>query len=228
MPATGTTPRLPEILRKYASKAVDGVHVALPGKVLAYDPTTQKAVVEVAVKLEKPDGELSSVPPLGGVPVAFPSGGTFSIVWPLVPGDSVLVVFCSASIEDWLLEPPGAIEPNEPRSNRRHGLSDAVAIPGLRSFTNPIVPQLPTALEIGDDVTKIVIDPATGKVKLGSALASDPVALSSLVLAELQAIKTIFDAHTHAGVTTGTGVSAVPATPLTPPTAPAATKIDGV
>ncbi len=52
---------------------------------------------------------------------------------------------------------------------------------------------------------------------------ADFVALAGKVLTELQAIKTAYDTHTHAGVTTGAGVTAVPIPPLTAPSSVAST-----
>jgi hypothetical protein len=51
-----------------------------------------------------------------------------------------------------------------------------------------------------------------GTVRLGDKVATDFVALASLVSTQLGAIKTAFDAHVH--------TSAAPATPTSPPTVP--------
>jgi hypothetical protein len=157
MAADGTTPSLATVLAKYAKGAADSVYTALPAKVIAYDPTTQKATVQPSVKLEGVNGEKESLPIVGGVPILFPNGGGYRIVWPIIPGDTVTLLFCSASIEDWLIEVPGATEPNEPASNRRHSLSDAVAIPGLRAFTDPLIHPVPLSMRMGGDVMKLEI-----------------------------------------------------------------------
>ena len=49
-------------------------------------------------------------------------------------------------------------------------------------------------------------------MRLGSSVASDLVALSSLVLAELEKIRALYNTHTH--------VSAAPASPTSTPAVP--------
>lgn len=85
--------------------------------------------------------------------------------------------------------------------------------------------------------TEVIVD--SPMTKIGGAGAVNFVALSNLVLAQLTAIKTAFDAHTHpvAGIVvtgtlptgpvaaTGTGTSSPPATPMPAPQSVAATKV---
>lgn len=65
--------------------------------------------------------------------------------------------------------------------------------------------------------------PATGReVRIGSASATDPVALKS----DLTALKTYLDGHTHGGVSTGMGTSGGPSS--SSPTPAASTKVKAV
>jgi hypothetical protein len=83
------------------------------------------------------------------VSVAAPPGNTGTLVWsaplPSVPaftdlvlpvsvGDTGLLVFADGSLDVWLAR-GGVVDPLD---DRHHALSDAVFIPGLRPFSNPI------------------------------------------------------------------------------------------
>ena len=94
------------------------LHCALPGKILSFDPETQTAEIQPAVKL----GSLT-YPPLSGVPVFMP------VPFEVNPGDACLVVFADIDIDAWL----ASGEAKEPLSARRHSLSDGFAFVGFRT-----------------------------------------------------------------------------------------------
>lgn len=74
---------------------------------------------------------------------------------------------------------------------------------------------------------KVYLD-ASGNVHLGQQVATDFVALATLVATQLTAIKTAFDAHVHTGVLTGGASSGPPAAPMPTPGSVAATKVKAV
>ena len=108
------------------------VHVALPGKILSFDPGKQEARVKPAAKYRKPDGGLIDFPDISHVPVLFPQGmgRAATICWKLEPGDECLLVFMEQALDQWRT---GA----ESRTDLRHDLTNAVAIPGLFAKPNP-------------------------------------------------------------------------------------------
>jgi len=61
-----------------------------------------------------------------------PSGA--DLVTPVAVGDTGLLVFCDGSLDVWLSK-GGLVDPLD---DRHHALSDAVFIPGLRPFSNPV------------------------------------------------------------------------------------------
>lgn len=170
-----------------------GVNVALPASIVSYDAETQRAVVRVAPCRRRKDPDQGGAvvcyrpPDIPGVPVLFPGGGDISLVWPLAAGDRGLVVVCDRSIDEWLAT--GAAQ-TEPQDERRHDLTDSVFVPGLRPFADPV----PAA---GRDATATVL--RASLIKLGSASASDFVALSSKVDAQLSALKALLDGWTPSG-----------------------------
>lgn len=183
------------------------IHTSIPGVVVSYDAATQTADVRPAVKSFSRDAKgaitAATQPVIPAVPVAFPEGGGFSITWPLEAGDPVLLVFCERSLDEWRSVTGDDHEPQDPA--RRHDLMDAIAIPGGSSPVSALGTDAWAAGALvvrGDDL------------RLGSATASDFVALASLVLAELNALRAELILHTHtvAGITPGGGsVASLPA-----------------
>ena len=98
------------------------LHCALPGNVVSFDPDTQTASIQPALKL----GSLP-YPVLTDVPVFMP------ISFEINPGDACLVVFSDVDIDRWF----ETGEASAPRSARRHSLSDGFAFVGFRIPGNP-------------------------------------------------------------------------------------------
>lgn len=119
--------------------AMDGrlaeVWTALPGIVQGFDPQAMTVTVQPSIKgvITSPDGATASValPLLVDVPVVFPSGGGFTLTFPVAEGDECLAVLASRCIDAWW-QSGGVQEPLEPRM---HNLSDAFAIVG--PFSQP-------------------------------------------------------------------------------------------
>lgn len=194
---------LEEVLSEVLDQRLGDVHTALPGRVERYYPGTQTADCKPLVKLHG-----MALPVLPNVPIAFQRGGTGFLTFPIVPGDSVLLLFCESSIDRWRAS--GA--DNNPGDERRHSLTAAVAIPCL----------YPTSRAFAAHGTNVVLGLESGKqvhvkagaVALGSENPTKSAAVAEQVLIELQAVKSELDAlklllsaHIHAGVTTGPGVS---------------------
>lgn len=209
------TPSMEELHIESARAATAKVHTCLPGIVVSYDATTQSATVQPAVrgKYRAPGtGELVSyqMPVIANVPVAFPSAAGISITWPLAAGDPVTLVFAERSIDEW--KTVGGNDATA-RDVRRHDLSDAIAIPGGRPFSDAV----PAG---GIDATALVM--RADLIKLGSSAASVFVALSSLVDARIAAIVAAYNLHTHG---TGIGPTTTPVVALGAQATVAATKV---
>ena len=94
------------------------LHCALPGTVVSFDPEKQTAEIQPAVKM----GSLS-FPVLADVPVFMP------VPFEVNPGDACLVIFADIDIDAWF----ESGEPQEPKSARKHALSDGFAFVGFRT-----------------------------------------------------------------------------------------------
>jgi len=123
-----------ETLRRVIESHALDLHVALPGVVRSYDHETQTADVEPGVQRVRPaedeDTDADSperLPVIPAVPVAWPRAGGHFVHWPMQAGDSVLLVFSESDLNAWR-ESGGVVDPG---IGARHGLSGAIAIPGL-------------------------------------------------------------------------------------------------
>lgn len=145
------------------------IQTAMPGIITGYDAAAQTCSVQPAIRgrVESPDGTVASVdlPLLVDVPVFFPSGGGFTLTFPIAAGDECLVVFASRCIDAWWQS--GGVQ--EALSARMHDLSDAFALPGPRSQARRLaaVSTEHVQLRTDDGATYIEIQPG-GKVRIDS------------------------------------------------------------
>ncbi|MGN6108539.1 MAG: Gp138 family membrane-puncturing spike protein [Kofleriaceae bacterium] len=158
------SPSWAEVLSGAIDTALQEVFVAMPGRVESFDAATQRASVQPLVRRAYYDAELDETvnerhPVIPDVPICFPGAGDWRLTFPIVKGDTVLLVFASCSLDRWLSR-GGEVDPED---DRRHSLSDAVAIPGLYSFGGTSKPSTPvpsdamtfhgTAFKFGPDAT---------------------------------------------------------------------------
>lgn len=191
-----------------------GLKVALPGRVEAYDATTQKATVKPLLRRrhEDEDGAVSYVPrnPISNVPVVFPGGGGYRLIFPLAVGDTVLLVFGDESMDAWLSKGGDA----DPADVRRHSLTDAICIPCLRSFATPWSDAPSGKVAFGKNGSNNQIQITATEIHLGPN-PLDAVALASKVDSELDKIWSALNAHTHPTAATGLPSPPVPGPPGT-------------
>ncbi|MFC8686310.1 Gp138 family membrane-puncturing spike protein [Brevibacillus porteri] len=109
------------------------MRVSVPGIIQEFDPLTQTATVQVAlrerVRQENLEYQWVEISPLLDVPVVFPRGGGYTLTFPIKQGDECLIVFSDMCIDAWFSN--GGVQ--NQIEQRRHDLSDAIAIPGLWS-----------------------------------------------------------------------------------------------
>ena len=126
-----TTPDFTEALRRVIESRLLDVHTALPGRVEAYDAATQTADIQPMIKnvVADPDGaELEEAfPIIPAVPVRFPRGGGYFLVFPLEVGDFVLLTFCEKSIDQFMAQGENV----HPVDLDKHGFAGAVAHAGF-------------------------------------------------------------------------------------------------
>ena len=122
---------------------------ALPGIIQGFDPATQTATVQPAIKMKvNLEGEVShiSLPTVQNVPVVLPfsQGAGLLLSLPIQSGDECLLVFADRGIDHFTqgggMQAAAVCGSNNTSSPRAHSLSDAICIPGI--ISNPqAVPQ---------------------------------------------------------------------------------------
>ncbi len=136
------TATLASVIQQAINNRLKDLHTAQPGIIETFDPDTQLATVQPAIKrifktVDESDVEFltpTALPVLINVPVAFPRGNGFSLTFPVKKGDECLIVFNERSIDNW--NKNGGVQ--EPSAFRLHSLSDAMVYVGLSSQPNKI------------------------------------------------------------------------------------------
>ncbi len=157
-------------------------HCVQIGKIEKVTPDEQ--TVEVTLQIRRPaaDGTSSAIPLLVDVPYMVLQGGGAYIDLPITAGDYCIVLFNDRDIDTWWSTANMA----DPATNRKHDLSDGIAIVGLNPKTSPL-PMQETAAGIN-----------AGDKKLYFKNASQT--LSALVIElmdDLLALKTAGSATNH-------------------------------
>ena len=129
------TPDLSAVIEAAVRYHLGEVNTAIPARILKYDPSKQEAEVQPLIKRRYKDGTVVSRAPITGVPVVFPAAGGGIITFPVVVGDTVLLIFSQRSIDRWVRSEGGEVDPGD---NRKHDISDAMAIPGLFSLNQAL------------------------------------------------------------------------------------------
>ena len=181
------SPSDPVILSRWLEHRLADVHVAMPGKVVAYHAPDNTVDVQPMIGhgVDQPDGTVTpEYPPrLLGVPVCFQRGGGYALTFEVDPGDMVLLVFCERALDLWWDATRGASSVVDLRNTRKHDWSDAVAIPGLlnRTTAKPNPDALKMLLGAEDGSATLKLDRrarsaqlAADRVDLGG-LAGQPV-----------------------------------------------------
>lgn len=180
--------------------ALSEVNTTVPGTVVSYDAARNRAVVRASLPKRLADGEELPAPLVYEVPVVWPaySGGAV-FTFPIAAGDGVLLHFSQRSLEGWLSGKAEA--PDDPR---RHDITDAIAVPGLRASGAPIDPTA-VVLSMGGAVVRI--EPG-GIVRITATtlFVEGNVMVTGDVLAGTVSLKT----HVHTGVQAGAALSGPP------------------
>lgn len=200
---------LEEAIKITVDSMLKEVHTCLPAIVTSVDHATQLIDAQIVLK-RKLAGELVNLPLLVDVPLRYWRSDTFSITFPIEVGDYVKIIFAERSIDNWLKD--GGIQ--NPFDVRKFSLSDAFAEPVMYPQADVIPNFDPTNLEIKTNT-------GTGSIKItpGGDIYLNGNADSAIAYTDMKAafdqLVTEVNAHTHGGVTTGSGVSGAPSVPAT-------------
>ena len=120
---------------KLKSDVMFNLRCCIPCIVQSYDPEKgtvecQPAIREKIIN-QNEEIEYRNLPLLLNVPVVFPSNSEYAVTFPLEKGDECLVLFSDLSIDNFWEK--GNVQ--NPIEDRRHDLSDGIAIPCNMSLT---------------------------------------------------------------------------------------------
>lgn len=118
-----------EAYKAHIDAALKDLHTSMPGVVQSYDPATQTASVQPALKRLFSEKGAVALPVCVDVPVSFPGGGDFYLTFPVKAGDDCILIFSERCIDFWHAN--GGVQ--LPAEYRLHDLSDAFAIVGVNS-----------------------------------------------------------------------------------------------
>lgn len=200
------------------------LHTLLPGIIDSFDPATQTAKVQPAIKRIFTERGAVSLPLCVDVPVEFPGGGGFFLTFPVQPGDECTLSFSERCIDFWFDQ--GGVQ--LPAEYRTHDLSDAFARVGVNSKPNALGSFQTGAVELRNRARTVrVTMKADGTIEnvnaAGSTILSPAgkftinapggVEINGNVVHAgtiTSNSKNIGSTHTHGGVQPGGGTSGAP------------------
>jgi hypothetical protein len=185
-------PTLQEAINTAVEMGLRNLHTMIPAKVVKWDADKQQANCQILIKQvtedEEGEREVTSWPVVTGVPVQFMGAGEFRITVPVDKGTIGMLLFSHRSLDRWL---SGSGSEVDPELDHDHALTDAVFLPGLRTFGAPLSPSPPS------DV-----------IELSAGGATNFVALANKVNDQLQAVMDAVTAGKDAVVAQDGGMAA--------------------
>ncbi len=121
-------------IKNIIDKNIRGIHTAIPGKIISFDPSTCLATVLPTMKFKKPDGSTMAYPQITGVPVVLLQTmyQQATVAFPIKAGDGCLIIVSEQSIDYWMYG-------QETDTDLAFDLTNAICIPGLFVEPNPVV-----------------------------------------------------------------------------------------
>ena len=125
---------LTELLKTAFREQMKDVGTSVPGHVVAFDPDTQLAQLQIGIQRTGVDGKAYNPEVLIECQAQFTGGNAFHVEHQIDAGDECVIIFSQRCIDGWMNT--GGIANNP--ILRFHDINDAYFIPGLRSQPNKI------------------------------------------------------------------------------------------
>lgn len=133
---------------------VNGIHTAIPGTIVFFDPEKCAASVQPNGKYVTNDGVSLSYPRITEVPVVFPfcQSTEIGMAFPVKKGDSCLIIVSEVELDEWLT---GA----ESEGSLKFDLTNSICIPGLMKTGCKIAEEAcgGNAVVVGGDNSKAIV-----------------------------------------------------------------------
>lgn len=187
----------------------------VPSIVQSFNATAMTVVVQCALLENVRINGIQQSVDLGlisDVPIQFITGGTWSLTVPIQAGDECLLIFADGCIDAWFQS--GGQQSRI--DGRRHALSDAFALFGVRSQPRALPNYSTTAMQLRSDDGTVVIELGASEITIKAntvtvqgqqvnVTGSTNVAISGNNTTTIDGKD--FLLHTHTGVTAGGGVT---------------------
>jgi len=155
------------------------VHTCAPGTVVSYDAAKQTATIQPSFQRVYDGQAPMTYPKIYNVPVIFPRTANAWIRVPVAAGDNVMLHFSERSLDKWLTQGGGIMDPGMPHKFQE---TDAIATPGLYPQSGAFTPKgADTSIEVTNGLGWLEVT-QDGKFKLSNG--------SGDLLTTIQAIST--------------------------------------
>jgi hypothetical protein len=148
----------------------NNLRVALPGIIEEFDPKTQTATIQLALREKIINQDLSqewvNIPLLLDVPIVLPRAGGFVLTMPIQKGDECLVIFADMCIDAWFSN--GGIQ--NQLEKRRHDLSDGFCVLGTWSQPHIIPNYSTTSAQLRTVDGSAAITLSKGEIDINAAV----------------------------------------------------------
>lgn len=162
-----TLPSLTNLLDALKREIMKGINCVKIGTIQSYNATLQEVTVAIAftqVTSTSPTGvkTFAEYPLLLNVPIYYPSGGGFTLTFPIAAGDECIVLFNDRQLDNWLAT--GAGQP--PTVGRVHDLSDGIALVGVRNNTRALAGVSTDSTQLRDDAGDTYVEVKNGTINI--------------------------------------------------------------
>lgn len=127
-------PNLADLFEELKNEIFASLNCVKIGEIQSFDGAKKTATIQLKFK-RKINGEIKSMPLLVDCPVVTIQGGGGALQMPIKTGDNCLVFFSDRNIDIWF---ESGIE-SVPEDNRKHDLSDGIALVGLNSQVSDLI-----------------------------------------------------------------------------------------
>jgi phage baseplate assembly protein gpV len=180
------------------------MNTTAPGRVVSYNPATNRAVVQPTLPKMLADGTALPAPTIAEVPILFPTAGSSVQTQPIRPGDQVWLEFSQRSLEGWLSGNDAA--PDDPR---QFDMTDCVARPGGGRDVTGVDPDA-VVIRHGATTMRLleggVVELTGNLVVTGNVVVTGTITSTGPIVGAGIGLST----HTHGETGTGGGTTTVP------------------
>ena len=213
--------RQPQVHREAFREMMKSVATSSPGHILAFDPVTQLAQVQIGIVRVDLNGATFDPPTIIETPVYF-MGGNYHVEYQIDPGCEGDILFSQRCVDGWLQTGGVAANP----IGRFHDSQDAFFLPGFRSLPNKLPAFQNNGIRLSNrDGTQfvwlkndntLVMENGVGHIRMDAngmvTINGVTIDTASLVTTpnDVKAGTVTLKTHIHTGVTSGNSTSGAP------------------